>query len=118
MESVFVIEDDIDTLETFGVLLDILGFKAECYNSLDLAYSRITKDHPCLILMDWHSYSEIRPEEFIYNVRKNFPALPIVIVSGDFRIRERAEELKVGFILKPPDLSMIESFCKQHCPRP
>jgi len=116
MPTVFVVDDHQDTAEALAMFLEGNGYSAEPYIDFKSAEDRIVRDHPGILLTDFHMFgSDISTQEFIDRIRVHFPRLKIVILSGDPRKNVEAGLLGVDFLGKPVDLDRLLKLCEEHC---
>lgn len=107
--GVLVIDDDADIREAFKLLLEASGHQlataADGAEALALLRDGI---HPRLILLDLMMPGmngfEFRAEQLRDPV---LAAIPVVIISGDGRIAEKARPLGLPWLLKPIDLDEL-----------
>jgi CheY-like chemotaxis protein len=115
--TILLVEDDFDVREALAETLRDIGYTVDCAvdGEQALAYLR-SGGRPGLILLDLMmprmSGSEFR---MIQKVDPEFAHLPVVLLSADGRMEEKARALQThGAIRKPIDLdhllSVIERF--------
>lgn len=117
MKSVMVVDDDADirmsvqiVLETYGYRAITAGDGAEALDKLEAG------ERPSLIILDL-MMPGMDGQQF-REAQLRSPALagiPVVVLSGDFRVHERAAEMGVEGLRKPIQLpsllAKIEQFC-------
>lgn len=101
-QSVLVIEDDEDTAEMVCNLLETAGYEAVAVNDGSTALDQIATLAPDLVLLDIH-LPDINGLEILKKVRSH-SFLPMIVISGYERDRERVIALEAGaddFMAKP-----------------
>jgi CheY-like chemotaxis protein len=109
--SVLVVDDDADIRETILVILQRHGYQADVASDGQEAIERLRGEAslPGLILLDL-MMPRMGGAEFrmVQKVDPKLRHLPVVLLSADARMEERARELEVhGAIRKPIDLDEL-----------
>lgn len=100
-----LLADDEDTFRlSTAKLLEQEGYRCECAQDSEEAARLLTNQHDVLL-------SDIRMPgnmqfEFLYDIRRRFPSLPIVLVTGYPSVQTAVEALRLSFtdyLLKPVD---------------
>jgi two-component system chemotaxis response regulator CheY len=117
---VVILEDDRDTADALGVLLSSFGCEALVATEGHEALDHLRRDTDvCVILLDleipdmtsveFHGHLETVPR---------FAAIPVVVVSGDAHLAERAAELgAVDQLCKPFDVGSVMRAVERACAR-
>jgi CheY-like chemotaxis protein len=114
---VLVVDDDPDVCETLQTVLEVSGYRvAAAANGLEALETLRSGPRPCLVLLDLMmpvmNGLEFRAEQ------RNDPAIaavPVVVVSGDHHVAEKATEMGLEGLAKPIDiddlLQLVARFC-------
>ncbi|MCY0993424.1 response regulator [Nannocystis sp. ILAH1] len=114
---VLVVDDDPDVCETLQTVLEVSGYRVAAagngQEALDALRSGV---RPCLVLLDL-MMPVMNGQEFRAEQRED-PAIagvPVVVVSGDHRVAEKAVEMGLEGLSKPIDiddlLHLVGRFC-------
>jgi DNA-binding response OmpR family regulator len=116
METIYVIEDDLDTADAIKHYLERHNFDVRCFKDFETTLENL--DGPCVILMDICVPSLMTPDEFVWKVRNRQPKITIVLLSGSPDIQEVALRLGAdGWVKKPYDIDDIVRLAAEHCER-
>jgi CheY-like chemotaxis protein len=117
---VLVVEDNTDVAELLQVLLDSEGFDSLVATDGAVALAHLRRDPAfCLILLDlmmpvmdgWTFRIEQRRDPRLAEI-------PVVLLSGDGRVREKAAQLDVAdHMLKPLDVDRLVGVVERFCHR-
>lgn len=100
-----VVEDDAPVRQLLDAILQTVGWERVLGASWEEA--RAALDHVDLLLLD-HRLPGASGLEVVEEVRARRPDLPLVMLSGDSSVQERAERLGVdGFLHKPFDVAVL-----------
>jgi CheY-like chemotaxis protein len=115
---VFVIEDDADTREMLGQVLEIEGYDVVSAGDGQDALRRLRAEPtPSVILLDlmmpgmngWQFRDEQRRDPTL-------AAIPVVVLSGDDGVERKASALGVsGYLRKPIDLGTLLDTLSRYC---
>ncbi|HYG74571.1 MAG TPA: response regulator [Planctomycetota bacterium] len=111
----FIIDDHQDTRLALCELLEANGFACKEYESFDEAIDVIPRDHPCFVLVDFHTRSSVSIESLVANVKRENPEVWIAIMSGDPRARVAADKMGTLFLLKPIEPDQMLEICERFC---
>ena len=104
--TVFVIEDDADTLEIIATALTEAGYEVSAGKDITMLYG-IEKQPPGLLLMDNWLSGDKTGHDICYQLKQN-PAtasIPVILISGTRNLEATAERCGAdGFICKPFDI--------------
>jgi DNA-binding response OmpR family regulator len=107
--TVFVIDDEVDFLNSIREFLENDQFEVICFQSgEDLFQTQQTPQH-CLYLVDWN-LPGINGCEIIKKIRRRDKISPIFIISGNNKHEQILEGLKSGaddYITKPFDSEVL-----------
>lgn len=118
MKRILLVEDDFDVRESLVEVLSDEGYQVAVARdgAEALALLRAGADRPDLILLDL-MMAGINGIEFRRQQRADaaIADIPVVIVTADRLIEERARELDVvGFVKKPMDLDTLLAALRKH----
>ena len=106
-KDILIVDDEEDIRQLIAGILQDEGFNTRLawdYNSIK---KEISKRIPALILLDvWLENSNLDGIEILKLIKKSYPNLPIIMISGHGTIQMAINSLKVGafnFIEKPFD---------------
>jgi len=116
MKTVLIIEDNLDSLNLYGEILQAENLKVvETNNGREALIKMEQTDlKPDLIIMDL-SFPYMTAEEFVENLRARdcWQSIPILVISGHVDTEERSFALRAKkFIKKPFDLEQFVSVVK------
>ena len=107
MKKVLIIEDSPDVQEFVTVLISSFGYDAAAVPSRDKALASMAKYEPELLLMD-HGMPGMNLDDFLFNVRAEFPNTRIVLYSAEnAQAKAQAYGIKY-FIAKPFQINELE----------
>ena len=117
-KRVFVIEDDADTREMLGQVLEIEGYEVTLAGDGQDALRRLrTEPPPRVILLDlmmpgmngWQFRGEQQRDPAL-------AVIPVVVLSGDDGVERKATALGVsGYLRKPIDLGTLLETISRYC---
>ncbi len=117
MRSVMIVDDDPDirmavqiVLETYGYGVITASDGAEALDKLEAG------ERPCLIILDL-MMPGMDGQQF-REAQLGHPALaeiPVVVLSGDYKVDERAAEMGVEGLRKPIQLPQLLAKIEQFC---
>lgn len=104
-KEILVIDDEADIRSLVCGLLSDEGYIARQAKGSDSAFEEIDKRLPALVLLDiWLEGSRLDGLEILKNIRKNYPQLPVIMMSGHGNIETAVSAIRLGaydFIEKP-----------------
>jgi CheY-like chemotaxis protein len=117
MKSVMIVDDDADICMAMQIVLQTYGYRVAIAHDGEEALHKLeVGELPCLIILDL-MMPGMNGQQFRAAQLRNpaFAEIPVVVLSGDYKVGERATELGVEGLSKPiqlPDLlAKIEQFC-------
>jgi CheY-like chemotaxis protein len=117
MKSVMIVDDDADIRMTMQIVLETYGYCAITANDGAEALEKLgAGERPCLIILDL-MMPGMDGQQFREAQLSN-PALaeiPVVVLSGDYKVNERALELGVEGLRKPIHLPTLLAKIGQFC---
>jgi CheY-like chemotaxis protein len=118
--SVLIVDDDPDILEVLVTILGMQGYHVVAATDGAEALAKLRGGecpHPCLILLDLMmpgtSGAQFRAEQV------KDPALasiPVVVLSGDGRLAEKADLMGLNWLKKPVDFDLLLATIRRFCP--
>jgi diguanylate cyclase (GGDEF)-like protein len=111
MQSVLVIDDDVDIANLFGMVLGLVGYEFEIANSAREALARLATSTPDLILLDMALDTELGGQDILYQVRSN-PRLKntqVIVITGHPSMLEPVTNLADLTMLKPIDIEQLKA---------
>ena len=110
-KDILIVDDEEDIRQLIAGILQDEGYQTRLawdYNSIK---QEISKGIPDLVLLDvWLENSKLDGIEILKLIKKSYPNLPIIMISGHGTIQMAINSLKVGafnFIEKPFDTSLL-----------
>jgi CheY-like chemotaxis protein len=118
--SVLVVDDDEDIRATVAIVLEATGHSvASARDGMEALHWLRTHDRPSMILLDL-MLPVMDAEEFVERLRADdaLSAIPIVVMSGDAKGKEKAQRLAArAHLVKPVELAELEAVVGRFAPR-
>jgi CheY-like chemotaxis protein len=112
-----VVDDDTDICTTMQIILEAYGYRViTASDGAEALHKLETDEAPCLILLDL-MMPGMNGQQFRETQLRN-PALaeiPVVVLSGDYKLDERAAEMGVEGLGKPIELPQLLAKVAQFC---
>ena len=112
-----IVDDDTDICMTMQITLEAYGYRTTtASDGAEALHMLETDEAPCLILLDL-MMPGMNGQQFREAQLRNpaFAEIPVVVMSGDYRVKERAAEMGVEGLGKPIELPVllakVEEFC-------
>ena len=103
--DILIVDDEIDIREMVAGILSDEGYEARVAGNSSEAITTINERAPSLLLLDiWLEGSEYDGLELLDIVRRGYPGLPVVMISGHGNIETAVSAIKRGaydYIEKP-----------------
>src|SRR4051812_60385 len=117
-DDILVVEDDAATRSALQLILRAAGYEVACAGDGREALDRLReKRPPCLILLDL-MMPVMDGRQFREEQRRD-PALagvPVVLVSADMNLAEKAADLGAsGYLQKPVEIEELLELVRRHC---
>jgi two-component system nitrogen regulation response regulator NtrX len=104
-EDILIVDDEADIRKLIRGILEDEGYKTRSAADAKQAYEEISKTIPDLIVLDiWLQGSEHDGLQILAKVKKDYPNIPILMISGHGTIETAVSSIKQGaydFIEKP-----------------
>lgn len=101
--KILVLDDDKTLCEVLGEELEQENYSVTCsFNGKD-GLSRLSHDTYNLLILDYNM-PEMNGYEVLVQVKRTFPELPVLIISGDADIQLQKDFMTIGandFVKKP-----------------
>ena len=111
MTDILVVDDERDIRELIGDILADEGHGVRLASNSDAALAEINTAPPDLIILDiWLKDSRLDGIDILKRVRRDNPAIPVVIISGHGNIEIAVAAIKQGaydFIEKPFNIDQL-----------
>lgn len=103
--EILIVDDEVDIRETIAGILSDEGYETRVAANSSDAITAINERAPSLLLLDiWLEGSEHDGLELLDIIRRNYPSLPVVMISGHGNIETAVSAIKRGafdYIEKP-----------------
>ena len=104
-EDILIVDDEADICILVAGLLEDEGYASRDAQDSDVALQAIEERRPSLVLLDiWLQGSRMDGLQLLEQLKREHPALPVVIMSGHGTIETAVQAIKLGaydFIEKP-----------------
>ncbi len=111
MGDILIVDDERDIRELVGDILEDEGFTTRLAGSSDECMAEVEKETPALMILDiWLKDSNMDGIDILKVVKKDYPEVPIVIISGHGNIEIAVAAIKQGaydFIEKPFNIDQL-----------
>ena len=111
MTDILVVDDERDIRELIGDILEDEGHGVRLAWDSSSALEEINREAPDLIILDiWLKDSRLDGIDILKRVRRDNPAIPVVIISGHGNIEIAVAAIKQGaydFIEKPFNIDQL-----------
>ena len=105
MADILIVDDELDIRELIGDILEDEGFQTRRVGTAQACLDAISEQPPSLLILDiWLKDSDIDGIDILKKVKAEYPAIPVVIISGHGNIEIAVVAIKQGaydFIEKP-----------------
>ncbi|MBN9598891.1 MAG: sigma-54-dependent Fis family transcriptional regulator [Afipia sp.] len=103
--DILIVDDEADIRDLVAGILDDEGFKTRTARDSDSALAEVSSRRPSLIFLDiWMQGSKLDGLQLLEQIKKDFPDVPVVMISGHGNIETAVAAIKRGaydFIEKP-----------------
>jgi CheY-like chemotaxis protein len=116
---VLLVEDDADSRDALVALLEMEGCEATGASNGEDALARLSASAPpCVIFLDVQLRDGMTAQRFRDEQRARAACadIPVILLSGDGDLRERARQLGVrDFLAKPVDVERLVALVGAYC---
>jgi two-component system nitrogen regulation response regulator NtrX len=111
MNDILIVDDERDIRELISDILEDEGYVTRRAGDSDAAMSAIEEDQPSLLILDiWLKDSRMDGIDILKSVKRDYPDVPVVIISGHGNIEIAVAAIKQGaydFIEKPFNIDQL-----------
>ncbi|MCQ0093194.1 sigma-54 dependent transcriptional regulator [Roseovarius sp. M141] len=111
MSDILIVDDERDIRELISDILGDEGYKTRMAGNSDGAMAAIAADPPALLILDiWLKDSNMDGIDILKAVKRDYPEVPVVIISGHGNIEIAVAAIKQGaydFIEKPFNIDQL-----------
>jgi CheY-like chemotaxis protein len=98
--TVLCVDDRADNLLIRKLMLEQFGCKVVAVNDARSCVSALNENHVDIVLIDYHLAEETNGEDLARQIRKDRPALPLIMLSGDPKIPDSARASVDAVLIK------------------
>jgi two-component system nitrogen regulation response regulator NtrX len=111
MSDILIVDDERDIRELISDILKDEGFKTRMAGNSDDAMTEVKAEQPALMILDiWLKDSQMDGIDILKAVKRDYPDVPVVIISGHGNIEIAVAAIKQGaydFIEKPFNIDQL-----------
>ncbi|MEL7396226.1 MAG: sigma-54 dependent transcriptional regulator [Pseudomonadota bacterium] len=111
MGDILIVDDERDIRELISDILKDEGFTTRLAGNSDEAMAQISGEQPALLILDiWLKDSNMDGIDILKTVKRDYPDVPVVIISGHGNIEIAVAAIKQGaydFIEKPFNIDQL-----------
>ena len=111
MSDILITDDERDIRELISDILQDEGFTTRLAGNSDACMAEIAKAPPALMILDiWLKDSNMDGIDILKSVKRDYPDIPIVIISGHGNVEIAVAAIKQGaydFIEKPFNIDQL-----------
>ena len=111
MSDILIVDDERDIRELISEILRDEGYETRLAANSDEAMSAVAKNPPMLLILDlWLKDSQLDGIGILMAVKRDYPEVPVVIISGHGNIEIAVAAIKKGaydFIEKPFNIDQL-----------
>ncbi|MEM9130633.1 MAG: response regulator, partial [Pseudomonadota bacterium] len=111
MSDILIVDDERDIRELISDILKDEGFSTRLAGNSDDAMAAIASERPGLLILDiWLKDSNMDGIDILKSVKRDYPEVPVVIISGHGNIEIAVAAIKQGaydFIEKPFNIDQL-----------
>jgi two-component system response regulator RegA len=107
--DVLLVDDDVNFLKVLSQRLEVRGLKADTVTSGENALEKIKNKNYNIVVLDL-----VMPGmggiDVLKNIKKNYPDLPVIILTGQGTTEDAVEAMKEGamdYMEKPADIETL-----------
>ncbi|MEQ6203868.1 sigma-54 dependent transcriptional regulator [Sulfitobacter sp. HNIBRBA2951] len=111
MSDILIVDDERDIRELISDILEDEGFTTRLAGNSDDAMTQVTTEQPALMILDiWLKDSKMDGIDILKVVKRDYPDVPVVIISGHGNVEIAVAAIKQGaydFIEKPFNIDQL-----------
>lgn len=111
MGDILIVDDERDIRELVSDILEDEGFTTRLAGSSDECMAQVTAEQPALMILDiWLKDSTMDGIDILKVIKKDYPDVPVVIISGHGNIEIAVAAIRQGaydFIEKPFNIDQL-----------
>ena len=111
MSDILIVDDELDIRELISDILEDEGYATRLAGNSDDAMTAVNTEPPALMILDiWLKDSRMDGIDILKAVKKDYPDVPVVIISGHGNIEIAVAAIKQGaydFIEKPFNIDQL-----------
>lgn len=111
MGDILIVDDERDIRELISDILEDEGFSTRLAGTSDECMAEVTSEQPALMILDiWLKDSSMDGIDILKVVKKDYPDVPVVIISGHGNVEIAVAAIKQGaydFIEKPFNIDQL-----------
>lgn len=111
MSDILIVDDERDIRELISDILQDEGYRTRLAKNSDEAMTAIADERPALLILDiWLKDSHMDGIDILKQVKRDYPEVPVVIISGHGNIEIAVAAIKQGaydFIEKPFNIDQL-----------
>lgn len=111
MGDILIVDDERDIRELISDILEDEGYTTRLAGNSDQAMQEVTSEQPALMILDiWLKDSNMDGIDILKVVKRDYPDVPVVIISGHGNIEIAVAAIKQGaydFIEKPFNIDQL-----------
>ena len=111
MGDILIVDDERDIRELVSDILEDEGFTTRLAGTSDECMAQVTAEQPALMILDiWLKDSSMDGIDILKVIKKDYPDVPVVIISGHGNIEIAVAAIKQGaydFIEKPFNIDQL-----------
>ncbi|MEQ9258079.1 MAG: sigma-54 dependent transcriptional regulator [Roseovarius sp.] len=111
MGDILIVDDERDIRELISDILEDEGFTTRLAGNSEEAMAQVSKEPPALMILDiWLKDSNMDGIDILKVVKRDYPDVPVVIISGHGNIEIAVAAIKQGaydFIEKPFNIDQL-----------
>ncbi len=111
MSDILIVDDERDIRELISDILKDEGYSTRLAGNSDDAMSEVTSEQPALMILDiWLKDSQMDGIDILKTVKRDYPDVPVVIISGHGNVEIAVAAIKQGaydFIEKPFNIDQL-----------
>jgi len=109
--DILIVDDERDIRELVSDILEDEGFTTRLAGTSDEAMQQVTSEQPALMILDiWLKDSNMDGIDILKVVKRDYPEVPVVIISGHGNVEIAVAAIKQGaydFIEKPFNIDQL-----------